>query len=80
MKASRVCPSPGCGRRIPFDRHACPTDWRRLPGDLKREVSIAYGRFQTLAERAAPVDELDAARDRHEAAKAAADAWFKANP
>lgn len=39
---SHECPAGPCTRRVPFDRLACPTHWRMLPGRLKRAVTLAW--------------------------------------
>jgi len=75
---ARACP--GCGAAVPITRYACPVDWHRLPSDLKRAISIAYGRYRTLMTRGADWADIQAASYAHDAAKAAADAWLKANP
>lgn len=36
------CPGAHCDRRLPFDRFACPSHWRRLPGKLRRALQVAW--------------------------------------
>jgi hypothetical protein len=67
----RSCPSPGCSSRVPSGRYACALDWRRLPAGHRTAILVAWGRRLKGVEGAA---------EAHEAAKAAADAWFAGNP
>jgi hypothetical protein len=57
------CPA-GCGARVPGDRFACPTDWRRLPQVLRRAISMTFRRDPMA----------------HAAAMSAAVAWYREHP
>lgn len=57
------CPIAGCSRKRDPDKLMCLPDWRRVPGDLQREV------YTTWARRRAGVEGGEQA---HEAAKKAA--------
>lgn len=74
---SRECPC-GCGRNVTSDRYSCGASWRRLPVELRREITVSYGRRRTLAARGS--DDYPEAARRHEAAKTAADAWLTEHP
>lgn len=37
------CPG-GCGRQVPRHHLACPTDWYRLPAELRGRISALYQR------------------------------------
>lgn len=63
--ADRTHACPGkCGQRIPRRRLACPTDWARLPSDLRNAVTDNYRRNP----------------DAHFAAVRDAVEWYAANP
>jgi len=56
------CPG-GCGRRVAHDRFACRACWYRLPVELRRPISAAFGRDYG-AHAQAMLDALD---------------WYRAN-
>lgn len=44
MSGTHECPAPGCGRRVPFERFACPQHWHSLPADLQSRLLFEYRR------------------------------------
>lgn len=40
------CPGPGCVRRVPFDRLACPRHWFQVSHELRVEVWRAFRSLQ----------------------------------
>lgn len=60
----RACPC-GCGGFILSRLYACRAGWARLPTAYRVAINRAY---------------RSGTREAHEAAKAAADRWFKNNP
>lgn len=68
---NRACPSQGCNSHVPAGRYACALDWRRLPAEYRTAILRAWGRR---------LNGVEGAMVEHETAKAAADAWYQANP
>lgn len=58
-----ACPIDGCAETIPSSLLMCRAHWRRVPGDLQREVYAAWKARLAGAE---------GARERHQEAKDAA--------
>jgi hypothetical protein len=65
------CAAPTCAAMVGAGLLACRRHWRRLPGDLRREVWRTWRRV--LAGR-------NGAIALYEAARAEAVAWWEANP
>lgn len=61
--SDHLCPG-GCPRHVPRHRFACPICWRRLPTDLRAQITATY--------RVAP--------SAHLAAMVDARRWYRENP
>lgn len=52
--STHECPG-NCGTRVHRDKLACPTDWYRLPSELRSAVTRAFKAQDRRAHRAALV-------------------------
>lgn len=69
--STHECPAPGCPRRVPFDRLACPSHWYAISDTTRLALLRAWRdepgtdayfrvRARCLAELGVPADEIPA--------------------